>query len=87
MLTTRNNFSEVKTYLGLALLAVASKQDTPAHQQNISLKEACALLADSVAFAEEVRAAMPGAIDEDDAQERIAGLARCQAQLAKLGSR
>ena len=87
MRDSRTSLSEVKSFLGLALMAVADRPGASPGRQAASLKEACALLADSVAFVEEVRGANPGAGDEDDAREYTDGLARCQAQLAKLSSR
>ena len=87
MLMTRNSLSEVKTYLGLALMAAAEKPGTPQDRHTAGIREACALLADSVAFVEEVRAANPGIGDEGDVKERIEGLARCRTQMAKFGTR
>ena len=84
-LSTRNDLSEATTYLGLALMATSAKAGTAPDRQVTRLKEACALLADSVAFVDEVRAAMPGAGDEEDVRERRDGLARCRAHMAKLG--
>ena len=82
-----NSLSEVKTYLGLALLAAAGKPGIAPDRHAAGLKEACALLTDSVAFVEEVRAGNPGIGDEGDVQERIEGLARCKAQRATPGAR
>ena len=86
-LATRDAFSEVKTYLGLALMVAADKPGTAPDRQAAGWKEACALLADSVAFVEEVRATNPGVGDEGDVRERAEGLAHCRTQLAKLAVR
>ena len=83
----RDTFADMKSYLGLALLATADKAVANAGKQAATLKEACSLLADSVAFMDEVRAEKLGPIDDADASERTNGLAQCKAQLTKVVSR
>ena len=87
LLATRNDYSEVTTYLGLALMATAEQRGMAPDQQVTALREACGLLADSVAFVDEVATIIPGAGEWDDARERKAGLARCKAQMAMAGTR
>ena len=83
----RDAFADMKLYLGLALLATADQPATTGGNRTTRLGEACALLADSVAFMEEVQAEKLGPIDDADARERTEGLARCKAQLATAASR
>ena len=87
MRDTRDSLSDAKAYLGLALMETAGKPGTARDRQAAGLKEACALLADSVAFLEEARTAKLGVIDEGGARERTEGLARCQAKKAELDAR
>ena len=49
--------------------------------------EACAMLADGVAFIEKWRASHQGAINETEVKDRTDGLARCRMQLTKLVAR
>ena len=50
-------------------------------------QETCALLADGVAYFDELRASEQGAIFEAEVKERNDGLAQCKARLAKLTTR
>ncbi len=86
MLEVRSTRSDVLAYLGLALLA-HEVNGTTTGMRPAPLREACALLSESVAFMDQLRASQPGAIDEGDAKEISEGLARCRAQMVKLGSR
>ena len=81
---SRDVLADAKAYIGLALQAPTGQPDKSAQRQR-TLQEACKLLAESVAFVEEMRASHAGAIDEDAAKERSDGLAGCKAQMAKLG--
>ena len=85
ILDIRNAVAELKMYMGFALMAIADKPGAAASRRADSLREGCALLADSVAFGEELRAAKLPTLDEAEVKKATEGLARCQTQLAKLG--
>ena len=76
---SRDILADAQAYLGLALLASADQSGKPMPRSR-TWPEACKLLAESVAFVEEMRASHATAIDEDAAKERSDGLARCKAQ-------
>jgi serine/threonine protein kinase len=83
----RSSLADAKSYLGLALLASAAKSPTAPARQASGLREACVLLADGVAFLEELRTSQQGAIDETEVKARAEGFARCRLQMAKVGTR
>jgi hypothetical protein len=75
----RSSLADTKSYLGLALLAANDKPGAPIP----ALKEACAQLADGLAFLEEWRASQQGAINETEFKERRDGFTHCQARMAQ----
>jgi len=86
IMDVRNDLAEIKEFLGLALMA-GSKPGMLPRQPLATLKEACTLLTDSVAFMDEILTTMPDVGDKTDILERRTDLANCQALLARLGAR
>jgi tetratricopeptide (TPR) repeat protein len=82
----RSSFADTQSYLGLALMAAVTKPGTTPGRQAAGLKEACALLAEGVAFLQETAASQQGAIDEAEVKLRAEGFARCRLQMESLGT-
>ena len=83
----RSSLADMRSYLGLAIMSVASKPGASPGRPAAGLGEACALLADGVAFFEDMRTSQQGAVKESAAKVRNDGLALCRRQLAKADSR
>ncbi len=87
MLEVRSSFADTQTYLGLALMDASAKPGTAPGRQTAGFGEACVLLANGLAFLEEKRVSLQGAINEIEVKLRTDGVVRCHAQMAKLGFR
>ena len=82
----RTYMADINEWLGISLLEL----DRPAADlavRRATLGEACKALSESVAYIEEMRVEKLGAVSKGEFKQRIDGLARCKARLAKLTTR
>ena len=82
----RNWLADTKENMALALMDAAKPGIAP-DRQAAMLKEACALLSDSVAFLDELYAALPLPSVRTSAVASKEDLARCRARLAGVAAR
>lgn len=81
----RNAVAAMKSDMGFALMSLAGRPGIATNRRVDTLREACALLADSVAFGDELRAAKFPTRDEVSMTKTSDGLSHCRGQLAKSG--
>ena len=87
VLDVRSAMSEVNMYLGMALMSEAAAPGTATARQVVKLRDACSLIAASVAFVDELRALKPASLDETEVKKAVDSLAQCRARLAKIVAR